>query len=403
MSKRSLRLSLLAAGVGAIALLVWAFSPRPVEVDVGSVVKAPFVEVLTDDGITRVRERFQVTAPVAGTLLRPTARVGDAVERGEPVATILPSAPDLVDPRTRAELVARREAAGARSARATTLMNDAEAARLQAEQDLRRIEALARSGFVAASQRDAARRLLDERRSLAEAARFDAEASRHDLEQARAALSRLDDLQRQPGGAAAAWQVRAPVTGRVLSLPRDSGGPVGVGAELMTIGDVSRLEAVVDVLSTEATRVRSGSPVELNAGAGTVLRGRVRCVEPAAFTRISALGIEEQRVNVVIDLLDDATHAGRVGHGFRVDARIELDRVEDAMQVPTAALVRVGERWAVFALRGGRARIASIDIGAMSEATAIVRSGLAQGDRVVLYPGDDLQDGSRVRERAPPP
>ncbi len=338
-------------------------------------------------------------APVAGTLLRPTIQVGDAVERGQPVGIILPSAPDLVDPAPAPSSWRDVRPRAPCSARASTLMNEAEAARAQAEQDLRRIEAprpkRLRRGHAARCGSPHARRASFSRRSGTLRCR----GQSADLEQARAALSRLDELQRQPGSAAAAWQVRAPVAGRVLSLARDSGGPVGVGAELMTLGDVSRLEAVVDVLSTEATRIRAGAPVELSAGTGTVLRGRVRHVEPAAFTRVSALGVEEQRVNVVVDLFDGATPPGRVGHGFRVDARIELERIDDTLQVPTAALIRLGERWAVFTVRGQRARVVPIEVGAMSEATAVVKSALTEGDRVVMYPGDDLQSGARVHER----
>lgn len=386
-----------ALAVAALAMLAWAFMPRAIEVELGRVHRGPFVETLSDDGITRVRERYVITAPVSGTMLRPALKPGDAVAREEVVATIIPSTPELLDPRTYAELVARRNAAEARSARARTLVREAETAKQQAELDVRRIEDLAAQGYVSSTQREQAALALDARRRALEAARFEADASAHELEQAKAALSRLDEARRERGAIASAWKVRSPIAGRVLVVARESGGPVTVGTELLDIADVRQLEAVIDVLSNEATRIRPGAPVTLSAGSDVVLTGRVRTIEPAARTKISALGVEEQRVNVLVDL--DPTSGETVGDGYRVEARIEVARTGNALQVPTASLFRRGQQWAVYAVKNGRARAVPVSLGTIGTETAIVLSGLAEGDRVVLYPSDELADGSRVTER----
>jgi HlyD family secretion protein len=396
MPRRSLLITS-ALAVPAIVLIGWAFSPRSIQVETGTVSRGTFIETISDDGVTRVRERYTITAPVAGTVLRPAVKAGATVNRDEVVATILPGAPDLLDPRTRAELLARREAAEARSARARTLVRQAETARQQAELDVRRLEELAAQGYVSKTQREQTALTLDARRRELEAARFEADASLHDLEQSRAAVSRLTDARQDRAGTGGTWAVRSPIAGRVLSVARESEGPVSAGTPLLEVGNVGELEAVIDVLSTEATRIRPGASVSLLAGDTTPLSGRVRTVEPAARTKVSALGVEEQRVNVIVDI--EATEQSRqcVGDGYRVDAQIEVDRQADALQVPTSALFRSGEQWAVYVVRDQRSQVTAVKLGGMGPNAAVVEGGLAEGDRVVVYPGDDLENGSRVK------
>jgi HlyD family secretion protein len=395
MSRRSY-LILIASGVAAIGLLGWAFAPRPLQVDTGFVSRGPFLESIEEDGVTRVRERYTITSPVSGTLLRPSLKAGNEVTRNDVVATILPGAPDLLDPRTRSELIARRDAAEARSARARTLVRQAETARQQAELDVRRLEELAAKGYVSNTQREQTALALDARRREVEAAKFEADASLHDLEQSRAAVSRLTDTLQDRAGSGSTWAVRSPVAGRVLNVFRESEGPVAAGTNLLEIGNVGELEAVVDVLSTEATRIQPGAAVSLRAGASTLLTGRVRVIEPAAHTKISALGVEEQRVNVIIDI--DATEKPRaeVGDGYRVDAQIEVSRAKDALQVPTAALFRTENEWAVYVVREGRARVQPVKVSVMGPTTATIEGGLKEGEEVINYPGDALEAGRRV-------
>jgi HlyD family secretion protein len=386
----------LATGATAIAVLAWAFMPVPLLVETATVTRGAFVQTLDEDGITRVRERYLITAPVSGTLLRPTVKAGDQVARDDIVATIIPSTPELLDPRTRAELIARREAADARLSRAQALVRQAEAASRQAALDVKRLDDLAKQGYASATQREQAALAVDLRSRDLEAARYEADAAFHDVEQSRAAVGRLSEARRESGESASAWKIRAPVPGRILTVIQESGGPVPVGSTLLEIGDVSGLEAVIDVLSNDATRIRPGTSAQLDAGDGVTLEGRVRRVEPAARTRVSALGVEEQRVNVIVDLLNNPP-PDCVGDGYRVDAKIELARVEQAIRVPTAALFRDGSRWAVFAVRNGRAARQQIEVGLRNGQMAIVEKGLTPGDVVVIYPSDVLEDNRRVK------
>jgi len=385
-----------ATGLIAGAVLLWAFAPAPLLVETASVTRGTFVQTLDEDGITRVRERYLITAPVSGTLLRPAVEAGDEVKRDEVLATIIPNTPELLDPRTRAELIARREAADARLARARALVRQAEAASRQATLDVKRLDELADKGYASATQREQAALAVDLRGRDLEAARFEADAAFHDVEQSRAAVGRLNEARRDSADAASAWRIRAPVAGRVLTVVQESGGPVGVGGTLLEIGDVSGLEAVIDVLSSDATRIRLGASAELAVGDGVSLQGRVRRIEPAARTKVSALGVEEQRVNVIVDLVQSPPPS-HVGDGYRVEARIETAHVESAIRVPTSALFRDGSSWAVFVVRDGRAAKNRIEVGLRNGELAIVEKGLAAGDIVVIYPSDVLEDGRRVR------
>jgi HlyD family secretion protein len=324
-------------------------------------------------------------------------KAGDTVVKGQQLAVIEPGNAQLLDARTRAELVARREAADARHARATSLLRQADEALRQAERDARRIDDLSRQGFVPASDREKAALTLAARQREREAADFEADAALHDLQQARAATARLGG---EPTGTGAnLWTLRAPVGGQVLSLAVESAGPVALGAAILEIGDVSRLEAVVDVLSEDATRIAPGARATLVAGDAARLEGRVARIEPAARLKVSALGIEEHRVDVIVELQSgDGVHLA-VGDGYRVEGRIEVARRADALQVPVAALLRQAERWCVYAVQGGRARLRTVEIGLRNADTAEVLSGLEPGQTVVLYPGDALRDGKRITLR----
>lgn len=398
MTRRSL-LASVALAILAAAALLWAFAPRPLLVDVVQVRRAAFVQTIDEDGVTRVRERYVIAAPVAGMLLRPGVRAGDTVQRDQLLVTIIPNVPQILDPRTRAELLARVAAADARLARARALVRQSEAGLRQAELDARRLADLAEEGFVAQTQREQAQLALDVRRRDLEAARFEADAASHELEQARAAVGRSDDAQRRPGNATAAWEIRSPVDGQVLSVAQESGGPVALGSTILDLGDVRRLEAVIDVLSIEATQIAPQAYVTLQAGEGVTLAGRVRTIEPSAKTRISALGVEEQRVNVIVELLPNPTREGVVGDGYRVEARIEIARLDDAVLVPVAALFREDRDWAVFTVSDGRAHRRAVRIGARNGDDAVVVVGLSPGEVVIVYPSDALGDGRRVQAR----
>jgi HlyD family secretion protein len=396
MTKRTQYLAFALLVLG-LAGLFRAFLPAPTAVETATVHSGSFVQTVDDDGVTQVRDRYLVTAPVNGTLLRPDVHAGDAVSRGQLLANIVPNAAQMLDARTRTELAARVEAAAAHAARAGAALRQAEAAELQAQAEHARLEQLGKQGFVSAIERERSALSLEMRRKDREAALFEQDAAGHDLQQARAA-------QRQVFGATANrnsddWPVRAPVAGQVLRVLQESEGPIGIGAPILEIGDLSRLEARIDVLTSEAIQVAPQALVQLDAGGGLQLSGRVRLVEPAARTKVSALGVEEQRVNVIVDLAPSAAAAKKIGDAFRVDARIEVAREDRVLLVPVAALFRDASHWAVYKVADNRAALTRIVLGPRSGADAIVRSGLVAGDRVVIYPSDTVRDGVRIKLR----
>jgi HlyD family secretion protein len=393
MSTRT-RICLLAAGAAGVALLVWLALPAPVRVETARIDRGVFQLDVREDGVTRVRDRYVVAAPVAGLLIRPTLRVGDAVHRGDTVAVIVPNAAQMFDARTRAELAARVEAAAAQSARARSVLRQTEAALVQAEDDLQRLQPLAPQGFVSKTEVERAAVTRELRRKDVEAAQFEADAVEHDLAQARAAAREGSSL--REAGAANAWSLQAPIDGTVLRVVQESEIALGVGAPILEIGDLRRLEARIDVLSTEATGIRPQAYVSLDAG-GVKLAGRVRRIEPSGYLKVSALGVEEQRVDVLVDLLPNPTVLDRVADGYRVDAAIEVAREENVLLIPLAALFRQGESWATFRVVEGRARLTPVRIGQRGEELATVLGGLDEGASVIVYPSDQVHDGVRVR------
>jgi HlyD family secretion protein len=392
---------LLALGIGAIAAMsVWALRPQRIAVETAEVSTGVFEQTINDDGRTRVRDRYTVSAPLAGRVQRIDLRVGDAVVQDAVVAAILPSMPELQDPRTVRELRERSGAAQASVSRAGALEARATVALDQARSDAARATRLAAQGFISSANLEQATLTASMREKELEAARFERQAAERELAQARAALMRVSDQAATGRGAASGFPVRAPVSGRVLKVVHESEGPVTLGAPLIELGDVSRLEVVVDVLSTEAVAIPPGVPVHIDAGAGRGdLQGRVRLVEPTAFTKISALGVEEQRVNVVIDPVAPVEPWQSLGHGYRVDARIVIHRVDEAILIPSGALFRDGAAQAVFVVEDGIARKRSVEVPRHNDRVALVAKGLQPGERVVVFPGDTLKEGSRVRPR----
>lgn len=387
-----------AAALGGAAL-AWLALPGAVPVETARVERGVFTLRVEEDGVTRVRDRYVVAAPVAGLLMRPTLRVGDAVQPGDVVAVIVPNAAQMLDTRTRAELAARVEAAAAQASRARSRVRLTEAALYQAENDHRRLEELGTQGFASQTERERAAVSLELRRKEVEAARFEADAAEHDLAQARAALREGEAL-RDGTAPRHSWSMRAPIGGVVLRIAQESEVALGVGAPVLEIGDVSRLEARIDVLSTEATRIEPHAYVDLNAG-GVRLTGRVRRIEPSGYTKVSALGIEEQRVDVLVDLLPNAAAMSRVADGYRVDAAIEVAREEDVLRIPLAALFRDGASWATYLVVDGRAHLTRLRVGTRGDEMAIVLEGVNEDAEVIVYPSDAVRDGARVIARLP--
>jgi HlyD family secretion protein len=391
MKKRNLVL-LGAAGVVLAALVAWALRPQPVSVETAAVTQGPFEQTVTDDGKTRVRDHYLIAAPLAGHVERVRLEPGDPVQQGQVVALLTPTAPAFLDARTARELQERVGAAEAQLARATAETLKWLAQRDQARADLERQAKLAGGGFVSATAREQAALALRTAERSADAARYAQQAAGHDLAQARAALMRY-----RSGEPAAKWEVISPVTGSVLKVAQKSEGPVALGAPLLEVADARSLEAVVDVLSQDSVAIRPGMAARVEIGQGVApLAARVRLVEPAAFTKVSALGVEEQRVNVILDFAEPLDRIQTIGDAFRVEAHIVTHREEKATKVPVGALFREGEGWAVFVADGKRAVKRAVKVPRRNGAEAMVEDGLKPGDLVVVYPSDALRDGSRL-------
>ncbi len=392
----SRRRNALLAGLGLVlvAALALGMRPAPVMVDVAEVRRDAFRIEVEEEGRTRVADRYLVSAPVAGYLERVTLEPGDAITPGQRLFAIRPQHAAPLDPRSRAQAEAGLSRAEA-ALQAATMLVEAEAARSElAERELARVEPLVAAGHLSEGALDLAR--TEQRRAAAalRSARFNVDVARFERDNARAALAVV-------GGDAspAVMFVEAPVPGLVLRRLRQSEGAVQAAEAVLELGDLRSLEVEVDVLSPDAVRLRQGMRVLLERWGGeAALEGRVRRVEPSGFTRISALGVEEQRVWVIVDLSPEAMAAG-LGDGFRVEARFILWEGEAVLQVPASALFRKGEHWQVYVLEGGRARAREVEPGRRSGLQREVLSGLEPGERVILHPDEQLHDGARVRYR----
>jgi HlyD family secretion protein len=360
------RLVLILIAFVVIGFLWWSFRPEPIPVSVAEVHRGPLQVTVQQEGRTRVHDRYVVAAPVTGYAERLVFEVGDAVRQGQVLMRVNPSLSQPLDPRSRAQAEAQ--------------VAEAEAAHELALADLERIRSLFRRGDVSQSAFDQARTAVDRARA--------------NLAAARALLAKA------PSGRTPAAEyvpVTAPVAGRILAIDRKSEGPVTVGTPLLAIGDPDTLEVAVDVLSSDAVRLREGMRVRLDRwGGGEPLEGRVRRVEPAGFTKISALGVEEQRVWTLVDITSPREQWRNLGDAYRVEASFILWESNDALQVPASAVFREGERWAVFVVEDRFARKRRVEVGRHGGLDVQILDGLVVGERVVTHPDDALADGAAV-------
>lgn len=386
------------AGLGVLWAAWWSFAPRPLSVEVAQVSQGVFEQSIEEDGQLRLKSRYVVAAPMAGQLQRPALQVGDRVLPQQVVAWLAPMASPLIDPRNQRVLrqrVGRDEAA--------LLAAAARVAQLQAALDQARLEAqrsavLAQQNFMAAAALDLAQTQERAAAQALEAGRADWRAAQFSLAESRAALDQTTASTATPGRSL--LPITSPIPGQVLKLHVSSAGPVTAGQALLEIGDLSALEAVIDVLSSDALHIGPGAPVALSLDTRQPpLAGRVRRVEPTAFTRVSALGIEEQRVNVLVDLLTPPADTTGLGDGFRVDARIVLSRTESALRVPSAALVRDGQDWRVWTVQDGRVMPRQVVLQDRNAEYGVIEPGpVRAGDSVVLYPAP-MRAGQRVQRK----
>jgi HlyD family secretion protein len=386
--------------LGALALaaaLAWAFSPRPVEVESAVVELGRFEQSIEEDGRTRLRDRYTISAPVTARLSRIALREGDTVRAGDTVAVLTPVMSAMFDDRTLREAAARLKAAEAGIAGADARAERARLAQEEARLELQRTERLAREGFLSASRLDSARLALDGARRELEAARAAQQVSVQERAQVAAALQPSSGTPGRP------LEVKTPVAGVVLRVPQQSEATISAGTALLDIGDPQRMEVVAELLTTDAVKAVPGTRTVIERWGGPPVEGRVRRVEPAARTKVSALGIEEQRVNVLVDVPEPpAAWRGSMGDGFRVTVRVITASADGATLVPVGALFPHGDGGtAVYRIEGGRARLHPVEVAGRNGHVGWIRNGLGQGDAVIVYPPPAVSDGRRVKVRRP--
>jgi HlyD family secretion protein len=374
--------------------IAWAMRSQPVAVATAVVQPGALVVTASAEGRTRVKELYVVSAPVDGQLERVIVHAGDVVAIDVAVAEIRPGASRPLDPRSRAEAAAAVKVAEAAVARADAGEREARAALVHSDSLLDTTRRLAENGAVPQADLLHSGHEAEIRSRAVEGAAAASRTARAELARVRAVLAPATTGPGQP------TVVHAPAAGRILRVLRESAGPVAAGTPLLEVGDVANLEVHVDLLSGDAANVRPGAAATITGWGGPQpIRAQVRRVDPAAFTKVSALGLEEQRVHVVLDLVE-APPAG-LGHDYRVDAAIVVWEGKNVLRAPSTALFRSGERWTVFVVRDGRARRTFVDIGATDGKWTATNGGLKEGDAVIVQPSDAVQDGTRVRPSPP--
>lgn len=387
--------SIAGALVLALAALgsYWLLRPQPIIVETAEVVTSRFQDTVEEDGRTRVRDRYLVSAPLSGRIQRLALKAGDAVRTGQTLATITPPVSPLLDPRVRLELEAQVGAAEAAVGETASLHDQAKVLLAQASADLERIRELVKRNVAATAQLERQEFLFRSAERQTDAAERRWHAATHLLEQARAALKSADNSE-----AGESFPVSCPIDGRVLRVMQESEIIVAQAAPLLELGDPGDLEIVVDVLTTDAARIREGDKVVMERWGGpTDLHGAVRRVEPSGFTKISALGVEEQRVWVVVDITSPRETWTSLGDGYRVGAKIVVDENDNAIVVPIGALFRRGDAWSIFVVEAGRVHLREIQVARLSARTAAVAQGVHPGEVVVVYPPASLAEGSEVK------
>lgn len=389
----------LIGGVLVIVLVLWGFAPTPVPVDLTLIKSAPMEVTIDGEGRTRVHDIYTVSAPVSGRIKRIEVHVGDRVVADQTLlASIEPARPQFLDARALAQAASIAKAAEAAQSLAKAELNRVRAELVFATANQKRAIDLYAKNTISEREFDEAELAVATHTAAVDSARATLEVRNFELETAQAAL--ITPASAQAALVTCCVEVRAPVSGRILRLLRQSEGVVESASPLFEVGNPEALEVVVDLLSSDAVRVRKGAYVRLSGwGGDTLIEGQIRRIEPYGFTKISALGIEEQRVNVIIDFKGNKETWVSLGHGFRVEAHIRQWRDENVLQVPIGALFRDGDNWSVFREEEGIAKLTKITLGHINGRTAEVLDGLKGGELIVSYPSDKVSDGSLIIAR----
>lgn len=388
------------AGLITGALFYWGLRPAPIGVDLSAASRNSIEVTVDDEARTRVRQVYTVSAPLSGRVLRIPYREGDPVIANETIVAVMqPSVPAFHDARSHQELASALEAANASVKLAEAEVRRIEAALTLARSDLNRARPLAEKGTISQASLDRAVMAVGTNEAALASAAAQLLVRRNERASVAARAGNSSGGTSPGPGADCCIQVPAPVTGRILKLLQESESVVQAGARLVDIGDPQDLEIFAELLSSQAVQVQPGAQVHIDGWGGPPLEGRVRRVEPAGFLKVSALGIEEQRVRTIIDFVDPPEKWRALGHDYRVIVHVVVAKAEGVLSVPVGALFRSGNEWAVFRDEAGRSRLTIVEVGLRNSRVAEIKAGLSQGDRVVLHPSDRVTNGTRITQR----
>ncbi|MDQ1331433.1 MAG: HlyD family secretion protein [Thermodesulfobacteriota bacterium] len=382
----------------AVLATLYGFIPKAVDVDLVDASRGPLQVTIEEEGRTRLKERFVISAPTYGYMRRIVAKVGDPVQKGEAVVVLEPLRSQSLDPRSRAEAEA---AVSAANAALNAAQEKERAAAADADYIGKRSERIAKlysKGYVAKDQFDQTESELNKSRAVRDSAKAAADVARFEFDRARATLKNFNPVKRTVNHGTV--NIFSPVSGNIFKIYRESEGTVNPGEPLMDIGNAENLEVLVEVLSSDAVKIKKGTPVLFKRwGGDDPLLGAVRVVEPAGFTKISSLGVEEQRVLIIADITSPPEMWRVLGDGYRLEAHFVVWEGKDTLQVPASSLFRSGEKWAVFVNDRGKARERAVEVGQRNGLTAEIISGIKANEEVIAHPGDSISDGIRIKSR----
>lgn len=385
------------AVAAACSMAAWALWPKPIAVEVAHISRGPILITVEDEGKSRIKDLYTVSTPITGKVVRLSLEAGDQVTKDmTTIAVIEPMAPAFLDVRTQRELEAHAEAAKAGLGLAEAEANHAQAELAFAQSELIRATSLGRTKTISERALERARIDVETRQAALARAKAGLEVRKRELESARARLIAPEEAWKGEVPTGCCVTVRAPVSGRVLRVMQESERVIAAGTPLIEIGDLKNLEFVVNLLSADAVKVADGAGAIIDGWGGVPLVARVTRIEPAGFTKVSALGIEEQRVRTILQLRDASQVASKLGHEYRVLVRIIVHEIVSALRVPISALFRKGDQWAVYVVENRQARSAAVQVGHRNGQFAEVLGGLADGTLVVLHPSDRVYEGTRV-------
>ncbi len=392
-------------GTLAIAvLLVGAFSmfPKPVEVEVATATVGALKVTVQEDGKTRIREKYTVSAPVAGRISRIELNAGDLCDESTLLAVILPSDPAILDARARAEALARVQAAEAALQRAKSSVEQADINNSLNRSKFERAQQLLPTKAISQDEFEIIKSEYLASTQAIKTARFDVDISNFELDMARAAVSQFTETDNTTN--AEPFEIFSPISGRVLRVFEESSTVIAVSEPLIELGDPRDLEIEIDVLSTDAVRIKPGAELTIEHwGGDTPLSGNVRIIEPSAFTKISSLGVEEQRVNIIADFNEPPERLTRLGDGYRVEAQITVEHLDQTLLIPNSALFRHQREWHVLSIDNNQAKLQRVEIGLQNDTHTQITSGLQADEKVVIYPSDAITPGTMVKPITPVP